>query len=213
MHLIDRTRLQILLNRRDSYANSNILPARRCGRFLRRLFNPLSHEVKRRPTLHLQRRPLVMRQHKDRHVIRRRVSPPSLPRFISPRPAHRSEHVPAQNPRAEILKTSCRKLLIDSGAPAFPTMHRAKRLRLERPSMHGHRADAQRVVDTLIYTRAKSIHRNTERTYPKLTHDPSVRLSLPIQTAISANPVNDHSPIPNSAPAAHFPVATPPPLL
>ena len=51
-----------------------------------------------------QRRARVMCQDEDEDVVRRLLAPPSFPGLVGPRAAHRTKHVPSENPRTHILE-------------------------------------------------------------------------------------------------------------
>src|SRR3979490_3423302 len=61
-----------------------------------------------------ERRPLVMRQHEDRRVIRGLVAPPALPAVVRPRASDRTEHIAPKNPGTDSGKALLRKSVIDS---------------------------------------------------------------------------------------------------
>src|SRR4051812_37675216 len=69
--------------------------------------------------LHLQRRARMVGQDEDRYVVRWVRSPPAIPVIVPPRSAHRSEHVAAHDPGAEILERACGEIVIDTGGPAI----------------------------------------------------------------------------------------------
>jgi hypothetical protein len=46
-------------------------------------------------------------------------APPALPLIVRPGSAHRSEHVAAHDPGAEILERACREVVVDAGRPAI----------------------------------------------------------------------------------------------
>ena len=79
---VHQPRLKILPHRRRTAAQPNIFPASRVHRPLQRRVNAVGYEVERRPTLHLNRRACMMRQHKHRHLIDRRLAPPAPPTLI-----------------------------------------------------------------------------------------------------------------------------------
>ena len=68
---------------------------------------------------HLQRRGRMVGQDEDRHVVRWIRAPPALPLIVRPGSAHRSEHVAAHDPGAEILERACREVVVDAGRPAI----------------------------------------------------------------------------------------------
>ena len=119
------------------------LPAARL-RPLQRRVDPAGDEVEGRAALHRERRPRVVRQHEDGHVIRRLVAPPALPAVVRPRPAHRAEHVAARGSRRRCPRSPRRAMrVVDAGLAAGLAVHRAPGARLEEP-LHQLRAARRR---------------------------------------------------------------------
>src|SRR3981081_382062 len=92
----------------------------------------------------------MMSKNKRRHMIWRLLAPPSFPRFIRPRTTHRSEHVPPQNPSADVLHGSLCPLVIDASRTAFLAVHLLPRARGEEPLEQLRAANAERIVETLV---------------------------------------------------------------
>src|SRR5207237_8495113 len=89
-------------------AGSAAAAARRAARLFERGVNALGDEANFRAALHLERRARVMREHEHRRVIRRLFAPPAAPAIVGPRPAHRTEHVAPEDPRADAGKALLR---------------------------------------------------------------------------------------------------------
>src|SRR5262249_35495337 len=83
MHLVDQPGPQIFLDGGDAAAEADILAAGGFESALERGLDAIGDEVKGRAARHADRRPRVVREHEDRHVIGRVVAT-SLSR---PRPA------------------------------------------------------------------------------------------------------------------------------
>src|SRR6478752_7717948 len=112
MQFIDESRAKILLNGRDTTADSYIPLPGGGLRTLQRRVDSVGHEVEGRPTFHLKRLARMVRQHERRYMIGRLFAPPSFPGIVWPRTAHRAKHIASQNPCANILHSSPRPLVI-----------------------------------------------------------------------------------------------------
>src|SRR5258708_6469941 len=119
MQFVNEFRAEILLDRRHTAANSNIALLCNVFRTLQRCLNSIGDEMKGCSALHLDGFAWMMGKNKRRDMIWRLLAPPSFPRFIRPRTTHRSEHVPPQNPSADVLHGSLCPLIIDSCRAAF----------------------------------------------------------------------------------------------
>src|ERR1044072_5107203 len=119
--------------------------------------------------LHFQRRPCVMSQHIDGRVIRRFISPPTLPfiRPLRPRTAHRPEHVPPENVRADILETQCGNVLVNAGFTVSFAVHPLPGPRRKDPLEHFQPADSDWIIKILSGAGAKAVNcdRETVNTY------------------------------------------------
>src|SRR5579864_598345 len=133
MHFIDLSQDKILANRRNPSADADVLALSGFLRLLEGRFRAVANEVKRGSALHLQRSTRMMRQHKHRRVIRRSVAPPSFPRIIRPRSAHRPKHVASEDPCAHIVERLRSHVVIDAATPATSTLHLLKDLGLKKP--------------------------------------------------------------------------------
>ena len=119
-------------------------------------------EVERRAAFHLERRARVVGQHEDRHVVRRARAPPALPAVVGPRPAHRAEHVAAEDPGADAVEAARGVILVDAGRAAFAAVHPAERAGREGPFVQRHAADAERVLEALVGAGAVAVDRHRE---------------------------------------------------
>src|SRR3954452_23135497 len=91
-----------------------ILVLRSLFREFQRGVDSISDEVKRCPALHLKRLTWMVRQYKGWHMVWRFLTPPSFPRIVRPRPAHRAKHVASKNPRADVFHASPRPFVINA---------------------------------------------------------------------------------------------------
>src|SRR5579862_2936667 len=160
MHFIDRTQNKILPDRRHASSDPHVLASRRFLCLLQRRLRPIGNEMESRAAFHLQRRSRMMRQNKHRGVIRRLVTPPSFPRLIRPWPAYWPKHVPPENPRAHILKGFRGHFIVNAVRPAALPRHLPEYLGREKPLMQLSPAHTKRIFQILLWTGAKSIHRN-----------------------------------------------------
>src|SRR5579862_6109602 len=140
MQLINQPSPQELLNRRNAASNPNIFSVRSSGSTLQCSVNPVRHKVKRSATLHRKSCPRVMRQNKNIGVIRRLLAPPTLPAFVGPGAAHGPKHIPAKNPRSDILEAANGKIVVDSRRPAVLAGHALESARWKKPAMQPHPA-------------------------------------------------------------------------
>src|SRR4051794_41882626 len=111
--------------------------------------------------LHLQRRARMVGQNEDRHMVRWIGAPPALPLLARPGSAHRSEHVAAHDPGAEILERACREVVVAAGRPAIS----AQDIALEgagwkEPLVQVFAAAAKRLVTALVGAGAEAIGRH-----------------------------------------------------
>src|SRR5688572_3050254 len=162
MQLVEQPSEQILPNRRDAATESNVLAARSFARALERFVNAARHEVKRRIAFHRERLAHVVRQHEHLAVVRRLVAPPPSPAFVGPRAAHGTEHVAAQDPRADVREPTLRELVVDARRAALVAEHLAQRARAPGPVMQLHAADAERILHALVHAGAVAVEGNAE---------------------------------------------------
>src|SRR6195256_3047375 len=118
---------------------------------------------------HLQRRARMVGQDEDRHMVRWIGAPPALPLIVRPGSAHRSEHVAAHDPGAEILERACREVVVDAGRPAVSTQD----VPLEDPGwkeplVQLFAAAAERLVTALVGAGAEAVGRHGKSVHAKL---------------------------------------------
>src|SRR5690606_36681638 len=95
------------------------------------------------------------------------VSPPSLPVFVRPGSAKRSEHVHAHDPRADIRGHARGVFIIGSRGAVLPAMHSLERPRRDKPVVQFFSADTQRVLHSLVRARAETIVRYRRAAHAK----------------------------------------------
>src|SRR6266550_8683237 len=96
--------------------------------------------------VHLERRPRVMREHKDRRVIRRLISPPAFPTFIRPRSTHWTKHIPPENICANILKALCGNVVVHTSLAILAAVHPLPGARGKEPIKHFEPAHPERIL-------------------------------------------------------------------
>src|ERR1700694_2316625 len=108
---------------------------------------------------HLQRDPRVMREYKHRRVIRRLVTPPTLPliRPFWPPASDRPKHIPPENVSADILKTPRGNVVVDAGLAIFTAVHALPGARGKEPIKHFESANSERILKILIRPSAVTI--------------------------------------------------------
>src|SRR4029077_17973727 len=115
--------------------------------------------------------PRMVREDKDRHMVRWIGAPPAFPLIVRPRSAHRPEHVAAPDPGAEIPERACREVVVDAGRPAVSALD----LPLEgagwkEPLVQLFAAAAQRLVLALVGAGAEAVGRHAKGVHAKLGH-------------------------------------------
>lgn len=158
VHLIDKALAKILLDDIDSAANANILASGSFPGALKSDGNTFRHEVEGRSAVHDQRCAHVVGQHEYRHVIHRILPPPTPPALVRPWTTNWPEHISAEDPCANVLETSSGIVIVDA---RFSTIA-SKQLLLkgssgERPTMKRSAANAQWIVEVLVWASAKTV--------------------------------------------------------
>jgi hypothetical protein len=158
VHLIDKTKTKILLDDIDTATNANIFASGCFPGALKRDGRAFRHEVKGRSAVHDKRWARVIRKHKYGDVVHRVLAPPTPPTLIRPWTTNRPEHIPAKDPRADILETSNSIVIVDTGFPAIVTKHLLlKGSSGHRPSMQRSTANTEWIVDVLVWASAETV--------------------------------------------------------
>src|SRR5580698_5343950 len=162
IQLIDESGAKILLHGGDAASDTNVFPMRRRCRSLEGPVDSIRHEMERRSSLHANRFARVVGQHEHGVAKRRRVSPPALPRVVTPRPSNGSEHVSAEDIGARVQEAPSEELVVDPGRSSVLAANA-----LERPSGKGPvgqrlPADAHRILEALPRSGTESVDRNGE---------------------------------------------------
>jgi hypothetical protein len=179
VHFVDTSCDQILTNYGHAAADSHFLALRRLFRFLQSRLQSISDEVERGTAFHREGRPRVMREHKHGRMVRRIVAPPPFPGIVFPRTPNRPEHIPAQDPGADILERQSGKIVVDARSPAALTVHLLKYLGVKKPVVELSPADSERILQVLPGPSPKPIDRNRKRTDFNVAHrNPSARLQF-----------------------------------
>src|SRR5579871_1107086 len=101
-----------------------------------------------------------MRQNEYWRVVRRRLAPPTLPGIIGPWPAHRAEHVAAQDPCSNILKSTQGKFVIDARRPAALPGDLLEDFGVEEPVVNFGPPNSQGILQILMWPSSESIDRH-----------------------------------------------------
>jgi hypothetical protein len=77
----------------------------------------------------------MMREHKNRSMVRRIVAPPPFPGIVFRRPgtSNRAEHIPAQDPGADIFERLRGDIVVDAFGTAALAVHLLKYFGLLKP--------------------------------------------------------------------------------
>jgi hypothetical protein len=127
--------------------------------------NSVADEVKRCAALHFNGLARMVCQDERGNMIGRFVTPLSFPGVVWPRAAHRSKHVPTENPRSDVLHASLRPLIIDTSRAAFLAVHLLPRACGEEPLEQLRATNAKRIVETLARPSGVTIKRYGKRAY------------------------------------------------
>jgi hypothetical protein len=158
VHLIDKAVAKILLDDIDSATKANIFAFGGLAGAFKRDGSASRHKVEGGAPIHDKWCAHVVGQHEYRHVIHRVLAPPTPPALVWPWTTNRPEHIPAEDPCADVLETSSGKLIVDARFPAIAT----KQLLLkgssgERPTMKRSAANAQWIVNVLVWASAETV--------------------------------------------------------
>lgn len=158
VHLIDQAVAKILLNDIDAATNPNVFACGSLPGVLESDGSTFRHKVKGRSVLHDQRWARVVREHVYGDVIHGVLAPPTPPALVRPWTTNRPKHVPAEDPCADVVETSSGKPIVDARFSAIA----AKQLLLngssrDQPTMKRSAADAQRIVDVLVWASAETV--------------------------------------------------------
>jgi len=171
MKLINKRRAKILSNRFYASSDLNIVPLRCFACALQCRLDAVRNKMENRPAVHGDGRAGKVCKHEDRSVIRRVVTPPTLPRVVGPWTANRPEHVPAQNPGPDIREPAGRKIIIDARGAAVVSNQPLKRLSRYEPLVQAPALHTEWICQVLIGAGAVAIQGDGEVANPKFSHD------------------------------------------
>src|SRR6267378_3772962 len=123
VHLVDQACLKILLDRGDTAAEPDILTIGRVHGALKGGVDAIGNEVEGGAAFHGDRCAWVVGEDEHRGVVGRVFAPPSFPIIVWPRAPDGSEHIPSQNPGADIVEAACQELVVNSGGPSILAKH------------------------------------------------------------------------------------------
>src|ERR1700760_2775600 len=98
---------------------------------------------------HGQRCPRMVRQHENRGVVGRLVTPPALPAVVRPRAPDRAKHVASEYPGTDSLKAFLDRPVVDTGLAAITALHALPQACMEEPLHQFRSTDAERMLETL----------------------------------------------------------------
>ena len=163
VQLIDKALAQVLLDGVRAAANAHVQCAGRLACPFKRVVNAARDEMERRAAFHRYGWTCMVRQDENRHVVGRTVAPPAFPVQVWPGPTVGAEHVPPQNPGPKVLKATRGKVIVNPGrAAVVPEQRLLQRAGWKQPLVQIRPANAQRVVDVLVWPRAVAIERDGE---------------------------------------------------
>lgn len=129
VQFIDQALAKILPDRMRSAADAHVLAGSGFPRLVECVANACGDEVELRAAFHFDRGTSVMSQDEDGNVIGRIVAPPAGPTHVRPRAANGTEHIPSEDPGADVPKAAGGELVVDSGCTGVLAEERL----LERP--------------------------------------------------------------------------------
>jgi hypothetical protein len=103
-------------------------------------------------------------------VVRGIVAPPPLPGFVRPWTANWAEHVSPHDPRADVFKSTHRKLIINARAAALATEHLLEGAGPKRPFVQGGAAESKRICSILVRTGAVTVNGERKAADTELGH-------------------------------------------
>src|SRR5919201_285791 len=176
VHLVDEPRLEILTNGRRAAADLDVVLSRGSPRFGERAMDVVD-EDELCAAFHLHGRAAVVRENEDGHVVGWVLAPPTLPAFVRPGPAHRSEHVAPHDVRADVAAGACGEIVVYTrGAALLLTMHALPASRGNQPRVQVLSTDAEWVLDALIRAGAVAVDRDGETVDSQFGHRSSLRV-------------------------------------
>src|SRR5437667_9534922 len=162
MQLVDQAGAQILPDGGYAAAEADVAAVRCSARLLQGGVNAFGDKAKLRTSRHPERRPRVMREHEDRHVIRRLLAPPALPALVRPRAPDWTEHVAPENPGTDSGKALLGNSVVDSRLSIGMAVHLPPHAPVEEPLQQLGAPDAERILEILDRPGAVAVDGNRE---------------------------------------------------
>jgi hypothetical protein len=157
VQFIDESGLQVFADGVRATAKPDIFSRRCFSRPVECHLDSLGHEMECRTAFHDQGVSGVVCEHKYFVVIGRVGAPPTLPVFVRPGSAYGAEHVPAENPCADIVETSGGKIVVQPGGSGLGAEHLMEGIRLEHPLVERKAANAKWVFEALLHSGAETV--------------------------------------------------------
>src|SRR5260370_33386121 len=180
MHLIDKSCTKILPNGGNPATQPDILAVGSVNSSFKCGVNAVGDKVEGGASAHNDRCPWVVAEDEDGSVVRWIVSPPALPVVVGPRPADRSNHVAADDPRSDVVKAARREVIVNPRRAAILAKHLLKGTCGKCPFVQRAAADAKWIVEILVGTGAVAIEGDCETVDAKLGH----LYSFPLQAVL-----------------------------
>src|SRR5579859_375827 len=196
MHFVDLTGAQILANHRHSSPDADVFALGRFFRLLQSRLQSVSDEVKCSAARHREWRPRVVREHKHGRILRRLVAPPPFPRIARPRSPNRPEHIPAQDPRANVLKRLRGHIVVDPRAAAACALHLSENFGRKKPAVELGPPHPEWILQILSGPGAEPVNRNRKRSYSYFAHCTILRISTPKRLPACHAAPKAHAPAP-----------------
>src|SRR5271154_6680608 len=127
MYLVDKPRLHVLPDGRNSASQTHILIAGGLASSLERGVNSIGDEVERGAAIHGDRRASVVGEDKHLRVVGRSFAPPTFPVVVGPRSSNWAKHVAAHDPRSDVFEAAFGEVVVDACGAAALSVHLLKR--------------------------------------------------------------------------------------
>ena len=170
MHLVYESCTKILPNSGNPAAEPDVLAVGSVNSSFKCGVNAVGDKVEGSASAHNDRCAWVVGEDEDGSVVRRVVAPPALPGVVGPRPAHRSKHVAADDPRADVLEAARREIIVNPRRAAIIANHLLKGTCGKCPFVQRDPADAQWIVEILVGAGTVAIEGHCEAVDAKLGH-------------------------------------------
>ena len=157
MHLIDEACAKTGAEHGDSTADADVFAVRGRSGLFNRGVEAIGDEVERGTAFHQERWAGMVREDKNRRVIGRLVAPPAFPGVIGPRPANGSEHIPADNPGADVFEGLRGEIVVETFRAAGLVVYLSEDRGVLEPGVEFQAAAAEGVINVLMRTGTEAV--------------------------------------------------------